>query len=80
MVLPQVHWQPDMGRAALAHQLQFRGPFLDNMFYRMRGLVLGQEEIDAIRGQMDGGRLHDVGEQVVCFEQEFASISACAMA
>jgi pyruvate/2-oxoglutarate/acetoin dehydrogenase E1 component len=27
MVLPQARWQPDMERAALSYQLQFRGPF-----------------------------------------------------
>jgi pyruvate dehydrogenase E1 component beta subunit len=27
MVLPQASWQPDMERAALSYQLQFRGPF-----------------------------------------------------
>jgi CDP-6-deoxy-D-xylo-4-hexulose-3-dehydrase len=41
------------------------------MFYELAASSWGQEEIDAVRRTIDGGRF-TMGEQVACFEQEFA--------
>src|SRR5579864_8035569 len=41
------------------------------MFYELAASSWGQEEIDAIRRIIDGGRF-TMGEQVASFEQEFA--------